>query len=449
MKIIVAGAGEVGQHLAIQLAEEEMQDITLMDTDAKVLENISYGRDLLTFVGNPIDAKDLRECNIASADLFVSVMPEETHNLLACTIAAELGVPETMARINSARFLNHEYSGIFEKMGVNSLIYPEELAADEINIIFRNPWARQYIELFNGNIVVVGVKVRTGSSIVGKKLVELKPEEQKLFHIVAIKRDSDTIIPTGQTRIEHGDVVFFTVLGKDVDKVREFTGKRNVDVNRVVIIGASSTAIRIIEKAPRSINFVIIESNKERINEIRNWLPSNVTLYHGDGRNSDLLNEAGLAYTQVFVALTGNSETNLLACLMAKQYGVFKTIAKEEHIDYIPVAERFDIGTIINEKVITAGHIFRALLGEDSSTVKSLTVAKADVIEVVARRGAYIVGVPVKELNLPTGVTLGGIVRNGIPQLVDGNTVIEPYDLVVAFCYNVSIKKVRKLIESE
>lgn len=448
MKIIVAGAGEVGEHLAIKLADEEMQDITIMDTDPKALERIAYGRDMLTFVGNPIDAKDLRGSNVEHADLFVSVMPDETSNILACMLASELGVPETMARVNNPRYLGPEYTGIFQKMGVNSLIYPEELAAEEINVIFRNPWARQYIELFNGNIVVVGVKVRFGAEIVGKKLVEIRSDERKRFHVVAVKRGNETIIPTGQTRIEHGDVVFFTALGNDIATVRKLSGKKQVEVNRVVIVGASSTAIRTIEKAPNSIDFVLVESNKERINEIRNWLPPNVTLFHGDGRNTELLSDVGLSYTQVFVALTANSETNLLACLVAKQFGVFKTIAKEENIDYIPVAERLDIGTIVNEKVITAGHIYRALLGQDSSTVKSLTVANADVIEVVARRGAPIVGKPLKDLYLPSGVTLGGLVRNGIPYMVDGNTIIEPYDLVVAFCHNIPIKKVRSLIES-
>ncbi len=448
MKIIVAGAGEVGEHLAINLADEEMQDITLLDPDSWALERIAYGRDMLTYVGSPVDADDLRAAGVNQTDLFVSVMPDENANILACMLAKELGAPQTIARVNNLRYLGPEYSKIFDKMGVGSLIYPEELAAEEINIIFRNPWARQYIELFNGNIVVVGVKVRYGAEIVGKKLMELRNSDRKKYHVVAVKRGMQTIFPSGQTRIEHGDIVFFTALGSDIDQVRRITGKKRVEVKRVAIIGASNTAIRTIEKAPRSIEFVLVESNKSRINEIRNWLPNNVTLFHGDGRNVELLNDIGLSYTQVFVALTGNSETNLLACLIAKQFGVFKTIAKEENIDYIPVAERLDIGTIINEKLITAGRIYHALLGQDSSTVKSLTVANADVVEVVARRGASIIGKPIRDLLLPEGVTLGGLVRNGVPQMVDGNSIIEPYDLVVAFCHNVPIKKVRGFIES-
>ena len=265
---------------------------------------------------------------------------------------------------------------------------------------------------------------------------------------MAVKRDSETIIPKGETRIEHGDIVFFTALANDIDAVRQLCGKQNVTVKKVLIMGASDIALRAIDKASRGIHFVVIEEEKERIEKIRNWLPQNVTLFHGDGRNTALLAEVGIASAQVFVALTENSETNILACLAAKRFGIFKTIAQEENVDYIPLAEKLDIGTIINRKVITSGHIYRILLGQDTNTVKSLTIANADVAEVVARRGAPIVGKRVSELHLPEGVTLGGMVRNGVPRMIDGDTVIEPYDLVVVFCYNVPMARIRKLFEA-
>lgn len=448
MKIIVAGAGEIGQHLALKLANEEQQDITLMDSDARLLEKISAGQDMLTYSGNPTDAHDLKECGIEDADLFISVMNEEHANILACMMANDFGVRETMARVSNPGYLGQEYARFFHESGVKSLIYPEELAAEEINTIMLNPWARKYIELVNGMIALVGVKVRFGCEIVGKRLSELTMPEEKMFHVVAVKRDSETIIPKGETRIEHGDIVFFTALANDIDAVRQLCGKQNVTVKKVLIMGASDIALRAIDKASRGIHFVVIEEEKERIEKIRNWLPQNVTLFHGDGRNTALLSEVGIASAQVFVALTGNSETNILACLAAKRFGIFKTIAQEENVDYIPLAEKLDIGTIINRKVITSGHIYRILLGQDTNTVKSLTIANADVAEVVARRGAPIVGKRVSELHLPEGVTLGGMVRNGVPRMIDGDTVIEPYDLVVVFCYNVPMARIRKLFEA-
>ena len=214
------------------------------------------------------------------------------------------------------------------------------------------------------------------------------------------------------------------------------------------MMGASDIALRAIDKASRSIHFVLIEEEKERINQIRNWLPQNVTLFHGDGRNTSLLKEVGISSAQVFVALTENSETNILACLAAKRFGIFKTIAQEENVDYIPLAEKLDIGTIINRKTITAGHIYRLLLGQDTNTVKSLTIADADVAEVIARRGAPIVGKRVRDLTLPEGITLGGMVRNGVPSMINGETVIEPYDLVIVFCHGVMMEQIRKLFEA-
>lgn len=446
MKIVIAGAGEVGTHLALKLSREDMQDITLIDPDAKLLERFAHA-ELLTVPGDPLDAQHLKSISIAETDLFISVMPDELANIFACSLASSLGAKETIARINNHRYFSNEYARFLETLGVKSLIYPEELAAEEINTTLNNPWARLYIELFNGNIVLVGVKVRHGAPILGKKLVELPQKTDKRFHIVAIKRGEKTLIPSGQTIIEHGDIVFFTALGNDVDEIRQLAGKENVEVKNVVIMGASSIAMRTVEKSSPQIKFTIIEREKKRISEISDHLPSNVKIFHGDGRDPSLLVEAGLDNAQVFVALTENSETNVLACLAAKRYNVFKTIAKEENIDYIPLAERLDIGTIINKKLIAAGHIYRALLGKDTSTLKCLTIANADVAEIVARSGSPIIGKAVKDLNLPKGITLGGMVRNGVPKMIDGNTVIEPYDLVVVFCNNIPMSRIKALFE--
>lgn len=447
MKIIIAGAGEVGTHLALKFSREELQDITLIDPDAKQIEKFAQA-EILSVTGDPLEASLLKECGIAGTDLFISVMPDELTNILACTLAASLGAKETTARINNHRYLGSEYARFLDGLGVKSLIYPEELAAEEINATLSNPWARLYIELFNGNIVLAGVKVREGSQLIGKTLIELPQPERKRYHVVAIKRNSDTIIPTGTTRIEHGDIVFFTALGSDVDEVRRLAGKRKVEVRNVVIMGASSIALRTIQKANPAIKFSLIEREKKRITEISDQLPSNVKLFHGDGRDPSQLMEAGLDNAQVFIALTENSETNVLACLAAKRYNVFKTIAKEENIDYIPLAERLDIGTIINKKLIAAGHIYRTLLGKDTSSVKCLTIANADVAEIVALTNSPITGKAVKYLNLPKGITLGGMVRNGIPRIIDGNTIINPYDLVVVFCHGIPMSQVKALFEA-
>ncbi|MDY6147859.1 MAG: Trk system potassium transporter TrkA [Porphyromonas sp.] len=448
MKIIIAGAGEVGTHLARNLAGEEQQDITLMDPDCNVINNFKRRSEIFSVVANPTVLSDLQVCQVDSADLFVSVMPDESNNLLACMMASRLGAKNTIARINNHLYLGEEYKHFFEQLGVNRLIYPEELAAREIADSLKHPWARVYLELLNGAFVLVGVKVRDGSRMVGKPLSFFKEEGEKRVHVVAIKRFDKTIIPRGTTRVESGDVVFFICLSKDIEIVRELTDKPRRKVSNIVILGGSLIAMRAIEKVPSNIHFQLVEKDPERIASIENLIPRNVDIYEGDGRDLSVLEELHMDKETVFVALTENSETNILACLAAKRFEVCKTIAKEENIDYIPLAEKLDIGTIINKKLIAAGYIYRALLGSDTKNVKSLSIARADVAELQAKTGSPITQKPVKDLDLPEGITLGGVVRNGIPYMIDGDTILQPYDNVIVFCTGVPMNKLHRWFSS-
>lgn len=448
MRIVIAGAGEVGSHLVYKLAGEEQQSTTLIDPDRDRLRRVQQKFDAYTVEGDPTKLEDLRLTEVHDCDLFVSVMPGEAENLIACMLASQLGAKKTIARINNHRYLSEHYRRLFGSMGIDNLIYPEELAAEEIANSFKHPWARVYLELLNGAFVLVGVKVRTGSELLGRPLSWTKELGGKTFHVVSIKRRDETLIPDGQTTIEHGDIVFFTCLSKDIDQVRRLCNKQKQHIRRVVMLGGSIIALRTVSKASGSIDFHLIEKDIDRIKEIENTLPSNVHLYDGDGRDLSLLSEIGMGEDTIFVSLTGNSETNILACLAAKRFKVAKTIAKEENIDYIPLAERLDIGTIINKKVIAAGYIFHALLGSDTKTVKSLTIAHTDVAELQAKSGSPITKKPIQDLGLPQGITLGGLVRNGVPMMIDGQMEIQPYDSVVVFCTNTSMDKLSKLFNA-
>ncbi|WP_329903049.1 Trk system potassium transporter TrkA [Porphyromonas pogonae] len=442
MRIVIAGAGEVGTHLAKMLSHED-QDIILIDSDPDRLAFASRRLELMTQVGNPTSLIDLQEAGINKADLFISVTPEESTNITACMLASKLGAQRTIARINNHEYLQGDNHDFFEEMGVDSMIYPEELAAIEIVSTIGNPWARQYIELFNGSIVLIGVKVREGAPLVGKYLHELHKDNNKMFHIVAIKRDFETIIPSGYSQVLHNDIVFFTCSPDSIEDVRRMAGKRNPAVKKVVIMGASRIALRTIMHLPSHIKVCLIEQNKQKCLNLSSVVPSNVEIYHGDGRDPLILKEVGLEEAQVFIALSENSETNVLACLAAKRYGVFKTIAKEENIDYIPLAYRLDIGTLINKKLMAAGHIYRLLLGVDTSSVKCLTVANADVAELIAKRNSKITQKPIKDYKLSPNITFGGLVRNGVPMMINGDTQIEPYDHVVVFCHDISMSKLK------
>lgn len=439
MKIIIAGAGEVGTHLAKMLAQER-QDIVLMDTNEDRLHFPNSNAEILPVVGNLTSLKDLQEAGVRKADLFISVTPEETTNITACILASNLGAHKTLARINNYEYLLPKNKELFNKLGIGSMIYPEMLAAKEIVTAVKRPWARQYWELFGGALILIGVKIRENSQLVNLQLADLL-SDQKLYHIVAIKRRNETIIPRGVDRIEAGDLVFFTTTRVHVKDVQQHAGKKDPEVKKVIIMGGSRIAIRACQYLPTNIRVKVIEMDKEKSHRIAEVVPGNVLIINGDGRDTDLLMQEGIQDAQAFVALTDNSSTNILACLAAKRFGVVKTIAKIENLDYIPLAESMDIGSVINKKLIAASHIYQFLLDADVSNVKSLTFANADVAELVARPNSKITRKQVKDLRLPRDMTLGGLIRDGEPMMIKGDTQIQAYDHVVVFCLDTAMRK--------
>ena len=345
-----------------------------------------------------------------------------------------------MARVNNYEYLLPKNREFFENLGIDSMIYPEMLAAKEIVTAVRHPWTRQYSELFGGALILIGVKVRDNSRLVNCLLADLM-NEQKLYHVVSIKRLNETIIPRGSDRIESGDIVFFTTTRAHIEDVRILAGKKNPEVKKIFIMGGSRIAIRACQYLPNNIRIKVLENNKDKSYRIAEVMPDNVLIINGDGRDTDLLIQEGIKDAQAFIALTENSGTNILACLAAKRFGVFKTVAKVENIDYIPMADSMDIGSVINKKLIAASHIYQFLLDADVSNVKCLTFANADVAELVARPGSKITRKPVKDLKLPRDMTLGGLIRNGEPMMIKGDTQIQAYDHVVVFCLDTAMRK--------
>ena len=439
MKIIIAGAGEVGTHLAKLLAQEK-QDIILMDPSEDRLKFTNSSMEILSIVGNPTSPQNLEDAGIKKSDLFISVTPEETTNIASCILASNLGAHRTFARINNYEYLLPKNKDLFNRLGINAMIYPEMLAAKEIVSAIKRPWTRQYWELFDGALILLGVKVRENSPIVGIRLGDFL-NDSKLYHIVAIKRKGETIIPRGIDPIISGDILFFTTTKEHIQDVQKHAGKQNPEVKKIVIMGGSRIAIRTAQYLPSHIRVKIIELGKEKSHQIAEKVPGNAMIINGDGRDTDLLIQEGIKDTDAFIALTDNSSTNILACLAAKRFGVFKTIAKVENLDYISLAEKMDIGTIINKKLIAASHIYQFLLDADVSNVKCLTFADAEVAELIARPNSKITKKKVKDLNLPKDMTLGGLLRNGVPMMIDGETIVEPHDHVMVFCLDSAMRK--------
>lgn len=443
MKIVIAGAGAVGTHLA-KLLSREKQEIILMDDNEERLATLSNNFDLLTVVGSPTSINGLREVEAHKADLFIAVTPDESRNMTACMLAHNLGAQKTVARIDNYEYLLPKNKEFFQKVGVDSLIYPEMLAAKEIVSSIRMSWVRQWWEFCGGALILIGAKMRERAEILNIPLYQLGGP-QLPYHIVAIKRGHETLIPRGDDAIKLNDIVYFTTTRKYVPYIRKIAGKEDyADVRNVMVMGGSRIAVRTAQYAPDYMQLKIIENDLNRCNRLTELLNERTMIINGDGRDLDLLREEGLQNTEAFVALTDNSETNILACLAAKRMGVRKTVAEVENIDYIGMAESLDIGTVINKKMIAASHIYQMMLDADVSNVKCLTFANADVAEFTVKEDSRITKHDVKDLGLPKGTTIGGLIRQGEGVVVTGNTRILPGDHVVVFCLSMMIKKIEK-----
>ena len=440
MKILIAGAGEVGTHLA-KLLEQENHYITLMDSDKDRLETIRDYPDILTYTGNCTSLKDLGEAGVEDTDLFIGVTPGESKNITACMLAANLGVKKTLARIDNYEYLLPQNLLFFEKLGIHSMIYPEMMAAREIVSAIKAPWTRVWWELSNGSVILSAAKIRENASIVNKQLKDFSAINKK-FHIVAIKRGAQTIIPTGNDYILSNDIVYFTALKKNIEELPALLGKTSFEAKNIMFMGGSRITMRTVQQLPSNINIKIIERDRERAEKLVEIAPPNVTVFLGDGRDTELLLSEGITEMDAFVALTGNSEANILSCIMAKQYGIRKTIAEVENIDYIAMAEKFDIGTVINKKLLAASKIYELLLQADASNIKCLTFSGANVGEVIAKPNSKVTKKLIRNLKLPDEITLGALIRNGEPMLIDGDTLIEPYDQVMVFFMNKSLKTI-------
>ena len=442
MKIVIAGAGNVGIHLAKLLAGEN-QDITLIDESPEKLARLDSSFDLLTIQESPVSLHGLKEAGAGSADLFVAVTTDESRNIISAQLAHYLGAKKTVARINNYEYLQPKNMEYFNSIGLDSLIYPELLAAKDIVDGMKLSWIRQWWEFAGGALVMMGIKLRNNAQILDKPLAELGRELP--YHIVAILREGETIIPSGNDTMRAGDLVYFMTMKKHIPHIRKIAGKEELpDVRDVIIMGGSRIAVRAAQLVPDYMNLKIIESDMARCNRLTELCDDKVMIINGDGRDPSLLLSEGIQHTEAFVALTDNSETNILACLAAKRFGVTKTIAEVENIDYINMAEKLDIGTVINKKKIAASHIYQMMLDADVTNVKCLTFANADVAEFNVMEGAKITRSLIKDISLPRGVTIGGLIRDKEALIVTGNTQIQPGDHVVVFCLEGMIKTIEK-----
>ncbi|MGL5913763.1 MAG: Trk system potassium transporter TrkA, partial [Bacteroidales bacterium] len=431
MNIIIAGAGEVGIHLA-RLMSEENHSIYVIDPSEDRLHLVEANTDVVTVVGSTTSFEVLAEADVAKADLLIAVTPSEDTNIVTCMLGKKMGAKQTISRVDHNEYLEPENRNTFVKAGIDNMFYPEKIAAAEIVNLLSQTSSSEYIEFGNGKLVMMVFRLDEDAPIVGKTVLEATTDYKNLeYRVIAINRNDKTIIPRRFDEFQAGDQLHVITTREGMKEMLELSGKENIDVHNLMILGGSRVGTKVAEQLERRVNIKIIEQNKEHCYKLAERF-QNAMIINGDGRNAELLVDEGVNKTDAFVALTGSAETNILSCLLAKQMGVQRTIAEVENLDYIQLAESIGIDTIINKKLITAGHIFKFTSG-DIHGVKHLTGSDAEVFEFVAKVGCKASKMAIKDLEFPKNAIIGGIVRGGKGIIATGLTEVQEHDLVVVF----------------
>ncbi|MDR1274140.1 MAG: Trk system potassium transporter TrkA [Odoribacteraceae bacterium] len=444
MNIVIAGAGEVGTHLARMLSKQKHQ-IMLIDSDKQKLELIESQVDVLYVVGSCTSTGALRDAGVERCDLYIAVNPEEELNINSTLLAKRLGARQTIARVNNSEYLEEENSEYLKSIGIDSLIYPERLAAEEIVSTLKISGSRQAHELSDGRLQFLSIKLWENAPLLDLSLIQMAERyEAENFRVVAIKRADKTIVPRGNDRFMYGDMINVVTKPAYIQRLFDMCGKSRHEIRNVVIVGATRIGVKTASLLEKNYNVKLIEPDRETCISLADRLRSTLVI-NGSGQDLALLREEGIKNTDAFISVTDSSEINILSCLLAKKLGVKKSIAEVENMDYIGLAESIGLGTLINTKVIAASHIYRHTMNVDVKHLRFLTFSEAEVFEVAAEPGSKITRAALKDMTFPEDATVGGVIRGDDVIIAKGDTLIQPGDDVVVFALPEAIKKVLKL----
>ena len=447
MKIIIAGAGEVGFHLA-KLLSYESQEITLIDTNRESLTYADNHLDIKVIKGDATSIAILKESRVEASDLFIGVTASETTNITACVLAKQLGTKRTIARISNTEFIKHKDEVGFTRFGIDELISPESLAASEIELLLNQSAFKDSYEFEDGALTMVSLTLSRTANFVGKTVKEAGQLFSEIHFVpIAIQRFGTqyTIIPRGDTEFREGDsVVFITSEGGD-QELCKMTGKINASIKDVMILGGSKIGFKTSrDLSANGFNVKLIENNKDSAFDLADELPK-VLVINGDGRNVELLEEENINDMDAFISVTGNSETNIMSCLVAKSKGVRKTIALVENMDYFELSQSIGIDTLINKKLLAANNIFRYIRKGEVIAMTKLNNMNAELLEFKVKPTSKICNKLIKNVEFPRSAIVGGVIRNGEGLIALGGFKVKEGDYIVVCCLPRSIKEVEKL----
>lgn len=452
MKIVIAGAGEVGSHLA-KMLNNETNEITVIDSRKDRLEALSANTDVITVEGNPSAIHVLKEAGADHADLFIAVNPSESQdvNIVSAMLAKKLGSKKATARINTEEYLSYENKYLFTEMGIDLLFYPEKIAAGEISDLLKRTATTESLEFARGKLQVAVFKLEEDSQLLGMTMAEFSAvaaAEGQAFRVVAITRKDTTIVPAFDTKFKYHDLVFIISTREGMNMLMRYVGKQDIEVKNLMILGGSPIGEMLATQLSKQMDSIkLIEMNKEKCQALSEDLPSNVIVVNGDGRNSDLLLEESIRDYQAFVAVTNNSETNILACVAAKNLGVERVIAEVENLEYIKLAERMGVDAVVNKKLITAGKIFKFTLSNKVRFVKYMSGTNAEVLEYIVAPDTAITKKTLKDMNFPKNAIIGGVIRGNESFIAVGDTQIQAYDRVAVFALPDVVKEVDRFFK--
>ncbi|MGP1992604.1 Trk system potassium transporter TrkA [Zobellia laminariae] len=447
MKIIIAGAGEVGFHLA-KLLSYESQDITLIDTRKESLAYADTHLDIRVLRGDATSISVLRDADVQNSRLVIGVTSSETTNITLCMLAKQLGCKRTIARISNTEFIENQEEINFPALGIDELISPEELAAAEIQLLLNKSAFNDTYEFDEGKLIMVGVSLPASAPFVGKMVKEAAKVFPELnFMPIALQRTGTqyTVVPRGDTVFKHGDQVYFITTKEGVEQLYKLTGKKKESIRNVMILGGSKVGF----KAARDLcaskfNVKLIEKDKEKAFDLADDLP-NALVINGDGRNVELLEEESLESMDAFIAVTGNSETNIMSCLVAKSKHIKKTIALVENMDYFQLSHSIGIDTLINKKLLAANNIFRHIRKGEVVALMRLNNLNAEILEFIVKPNSRVTGSVIRELKFPRAATIGGVIRGEEGIIALGGFEIRAGDRVVVCCLPEAIPKIERL----
>ena len=443
MRIVIAGAGEVGTHLARMLSNVN-HEVTIIDEDPKKLEEIAASTDILSVEGDFTTFAILNKASARKADLFLAVSQDENANILAAVLAKQLGAKKAISRVDHNEYLLPGNKEIFINMGVDYLFYPEQMAADEVITLLGHSRTSEFVDFSGGKLSLVVFKLDESSPLVDHTLLEVTKDRNHLeYRTIAISRDGETIIPRGSDDFRVGDTIYVIVNRDALDEVIAYSGKSKINMKNIMILGGSRIGIGIAKALQNHVNVKMVEYNEDKAYKLTELLEKTLII-HGDGRDTEAMMEEGLSNMDAFVAVTGRSETNILTSMLAKRMGVKKVIAEVENLDFITLAESMGIDTIINKKRITASNIFRFTMNTDVQAIKCLTGSEAEVLEFIAKPNSLVTKALIRDLRFPADAIIGGIVRGEEAYIAVGSFEIKAFDRVVVFALPGAIDAVGK-----